>query len=199
MLASASCLGKERHTKALARKREGGLRIKCPRSFVVRLEGAKGGVRVQFARARGSTWSLHLTICPSCLTRPFPKEPKEGLGRERGVQARLSHCAVENRQWVATAAPLGQAAGRPGASCALFGMPCGRFDTGVYQGVGVMRQVACCSGCLLCSGLHSKTAGGSHRRQRTEEVKRSAMVVVGRFLARFPSLPVTSQQTQSLR
>lgn len=168
MLASASCLGKERHTKALARKREGGLRSKCPRSFVVRLEGAKEGVRVQFARARGSTWSLHLTTCQSCLTRPFPKEPKEGGvgGGKGGVQARLSYCAVENRQWVATAAPLGQAAGRPGASCALFGMPCGRFDTGVYQGVGVMRQVACCSGCLLCSGLHGKAAGGSHRRQK---------------------------------
>lgn len=128
---------------------------------------------------------------------PLSQGAQGGVGGGKGVQARLSHCAVENRQWVATAAPLGQAAGRPGASCALFGMPCGRFDTGVYQGVGVMRQVACRSGCLLCSGLHGKAAGSSHRRQGTEEVKRSAMVVVREVPCPFP-VPSCHEPTNSV-
>lgn len=126
MLASASCLGKERHTKALARKREGGLRIKCPRSFVVRLEGAKGGVRVQFARARGSTWSLHLTICPSCLTRPFPKEPKEGLGRERGGAGKaLALCSREST--------MGGHRGTPWAGCRQAGRFLCPFRDAVWE------------------------------------------------------------------
>lgn len=91
---------------------------------------------------------------------------------------------------------LGQAAGRAGASCLFFGMQCGRFDTGVYQAVGVMREVACQFGCLLRSGLHGKAAGGSHQRQRTEEVKRSAMVVARDAACPFP-VPSCNEPTNS--
>lgn len=75
---------------------------------------SRGGVRVQFARARGSTWSLHLATWQSCLTSPFSTGGvgggKEG-GMEGGAGEALALRSLESTMGGHGGTALGQVAG----------------------------------------------------------------------------------------